>query len=95
MHTFFQENYGLKELYVSMNGFGYDGAKHMGHALKHNQSLEVLDLSSNRIPSEGVLEIAKGLKVNENLTMLKVSGALKTESSHDTNLVGGCRWELA
>ena len=56
-----------------MNGFGYDGAQVMGHALKHNQSLAVLDLSNNRIPSEGVLEIAKALKVNENLECLKVS----------------------
>ena len=55
-----------------MNGFGYDGAMAMGHALKHNQSLASLDLSCNRIPPYGAIEIAKGLKVNENLTHLKV-----------------------
>lgn len=55
-----------------MNGFGLDGARAMGHALKHNQSLEDLDLSANRIPSEGAVEIAKGLKVNEILQIIRV-----------------------
>ncbi len=32
-----------------MNGFANEGAKAMGHALRHNQCLEELDLTHNRI----------------------------------------------
>lgn len=68
----FKENYGLTDMKLAMNGFGYEGARAMGHALKHNQSLATLDLSCNRINPPGAIEIAKGLKVNESLAMLKV-----------------------
>ena len=56
-----------------MNGFGFEGARAIGHALKHNQSLEELDLSANRITSPGAIEIAKGLKVNDVLKVIKVN----------------------
>ena len=68
-----QENYGLKELYLHWNGFGAEGAKSMGHALKHNQCLEELDLSHNRIPEEGAMYLASGIVVNDQLRALKVA----------------------
>ena len=68
-----QENYGLKELYLHWNGFGVEGAKAMGHALKHNQCLEELDLSHNRIPEEGAMYLASGIVVNDQLRALKVA----------------------
>ena len=68
-----QENYGLKELYLHWNGFAAEGAKAMGHALKHNQCLEELDLSYNRIPEQGAIDLAGGVGTNDQLRALKVS----------------------
>ena len=63
----------MKELYLHWNGFGVEGAKAMGHALKHNQCLEELDLSHNRIPEEGAMYLASGIAVNDQLRALKVA----------------------
>ena len=67
-----QENYGLKSINVSMNGFSGPGAEAFGRALKHNRGLTELDLSHNRVPQEGAGHIALGLQTNDTLAVLKV-----------------------
>ena len=63
----------MKELNISWNGFGDEGAKMVGEALKFNSSLESLDLSNNRIGAKGVFALADGLGNNNTLKTLKVS----------------------
>ena len=67
-----QENVGLKNLNLRMNGFGLEGAKAMAHALIHNRTLMELDLSHNRIPLQGAIAIGKGINCNEVLVTIKV-----------------------
>lgn len=55
-----QENKGLLDLNVAMNGFGNSGAFAFGKSLKENSTLLELDLSSNRINIEGVILLSKG-----------------------------------
>ena len=56
-----------------MNGFGVEGAKAIGTALKSNRTLLELDLSHNRVPEEGATEIAQGMRENDVLQILKVN----------------------
>ena len=48
----------------------------MGHALKHNQSLEEIDLSHNRIPEEGAIDLASGIAANDQLRAVKVINSI-------------------
>ena len=68
-----KENVGLKELAVSMNGFGLDGGKALGKALQSNRTLYKLDASYCRLPIECTGEIAIGLMNNDKLGVLDVS----------------------
>ena len=52
---------------LSGNKIGYDGAKEIADALKHNTSLQSLDLSYNEIGDDGAKEIADALKKNASL----------------------------
>jgi len=69
---FIQENYGLKCMKLSMNGFGRPGAEALGKALKNNRTLIELNISHNRMPEIAAQDIAKGLQVNDNLKVLRV-----------------------
>ena len=71
--TFPQTNMGLTQLDISWNGFGNEGAKAVGEALKHNRSLELLDLSNNRIRANGAIILSSGLQNNNTLKILKVN----------------------
>ena len=63
---------GLKLLDVSWNGFGDEGAKELGEALK-TSTLQTLDLTCNRVGAEGFIALLKGVKDNYELQNLKVS----------------------
>ena len=57
---------------VAWNGFGDEGAKELGEALK-TSTLQTLDLTCNRVGAEGFLALLKGVKDNYELKSLKVS----------------------
>ena len=67
-----QENFGLKTLDLSMNGFDVLGAEGIGKAIKQNRTLRCLDISNNRIPQDGAKHVAKGLAENDGLQILRV-----------------------
>lgn len=68
-----QENVGLKNLNLRMNGFGLEGAKAMAQALIHNRTLMELDLSHNRIPLQGAIALGRGINCNDVLVTIRVS----------------------
>lgn len=68
-----QENLSIKQLDLSWNGFGNEGALAMAETLKFNGTLLELDMSNNRITNEGAAVMSKGLEVNDSLKLLKVS----------------------
>lgn len=64
----------LKQLDLSWNGFGNEGALAMGEALKSNNTLVHLNLNNNRITNEGVSMLCRGLEFNDTLRVLLVGG---------------------
>lgn len=63
---------GLKQLDLSWNGFGNEGALALGEALKFNTTLVHLNLNNNRITNEGVGMLSRGLEHNDTLQILQV-----------------------
>lgn len=49
-----RNNHGMREINVSMNNLGNEGAGHIADMLRNNSTLEVLNLSKNRIEVEGI-----------------------------------------
>ena len=68
-----QENFGLKEVDISMNGFGLEGAKALGEAIKNNRTLLKLDAMFCRLPVHGSYSLSDGLQTNDILQQLNVS----------------------
>lgn len=66
-----QDNRGLLNLHLSMNGLGSEGAIGIGNSLKYNKTLLQLDISANRINIEGAIHIAKG-KIYHNIISWKI-----------------------
>ena len=60
----------LKELNLSNNEIGAEGAAALTEALKVNCTLKELDLDGNNIGAEGSTALAEALKVNCTLTEL-------------------------
>lgn len=56
-----------------MNGFGAEGGKTLGDALKVNRTLQKLDASYCRLPTECIGSIAHGLMHNDHLKIIDVS----------------------
>ena len=71
-----QKNEELRQLNLSWNGFGDEGALSIGKALETNNFLDEIDLSSNRIGYDSCVGLSKALKVNTNLKALLVNNIL-------------------
>uniref|UniRef100_A0A2C9K8P8 EF-hand domain-containing protein n=1 Tax=Biomphalaria glabrata TaxID=6526 RepID=A0A2C9K8P8_BIOGL len=56
-----------------MNGFGAEGGKTLGDALKVNRTLQKLDASYCRLPTECIGSIAHGLMHNDHLKIIDLS----------------------
>ena len=69
-----QANTALKELDLSRNEIGDEGARELAKMLQANTALKELDLSGNRIEDEGACELAKMLQANTALKELDLSG---------------------
>ena len=68
-----QANAALKELDLSRNEIGDEGACELAKMLQANTALKELNLSGNRIGDEGACELAKMLQANTALKELNLS----------------------
>ena len=68
-----QKNEELRQLNLSWNGFGDDGALAISKSLETNNFIDHLDLSSNRIGYDSCIGLAKALRCNTSLNVLSVS----------------------
>ena len=68
-----QANTALKELDLSRNEIGDEGARELAKMLQANTALKELDLSRNEIGHEGAHELAKMLQANTALKELDLS----------------------
>ncbi|GMH40229.1 hypothetical protein BSKO_08133 [Bryopsis sp. KO-2023] len=59
-----RNNHGMKEIDLSRNNLGNEGAGHIADMLRKNSTLEVLNLSKNRIEVEGIRYIAGALRAH-------------------------------
>ena len=60
-------NTSLKEVWLSLNNIGDEGAKAIAEALKVNTSLKVVSLPNNKIGDEGAKAIAEARKENPSI----------------------------
>ena len=66
---------------LSFNDIHAVGARHLGEALKFNETLEYLDLGANHIQDGGCGDLAEALKSNEALETLIIANNDLTTSS--------------
>ena len=77
----------LKQLDLSWNGFGNEGALAMGEALKYNNTLMHLNLNNNRITNEGVGMLCRGLEFNATLRVLLVGEQSCIKPTHTSSVL--------
>ncbi|VEL42670.1 unnamed protein product [Protopolystoma xenopodis] len=71
-----KNNYGLKFLDVSWNGFSKDGACSLCEGLQSNQTLQELNVKANRISLEACLKVSSALAANCSLRVLRLVATL-------------------
>ncbi|GMH65777.1 hypothetical protein TL16_g04278 [Triparma laevis f. inornata] len=73
--------FSLKDLDISFNDVHAVGARHLGNALKFNDTLQHLNLGGNHVQDGGCAEIADALAQNESMKSLVLAANDLTTSS--------------
>lgn len=67
-----QSRSALRQLNLSCNSIGDDGAKAFGESLLYNHTLDMLDLSDNKIGIDGIVALLEGLRNNYAIKILRL-----------------------